>query len=79
MKSEYKYYEKHKYSKSLFWSKEANLLDHKAEGAWILYAKSEYAKGNKKRAIKILNLYRGNTKSSEADSLVMKWMEKDKL
>jgi len=73
-----KYYEQHKYSKSLFWSKEANLLNHKAEGAWILYAKSEYAKGNKKRAIKILNLYRGNTNSQEADSLVMKWMESSK-
>ena len=73
-----KYYEQHKYSKSLFWSKEANLLDHKAEGAWILYAKSEYAKGHKKRAIKILNLYRGNTKSQEADSLVMEWMERMK-
>jgi predicted small secreted protein len=73
-----KYYDQHKYSKALFWSKEANLLDHKAEGAWILYAKSEYAKGNKKRAIKILNLYRGNTNSPEADSLVMKWMERSK-
>jgi hypothetical protein len=68
------YFKKKKYSKSLMWSKEANILDHKAEGAWLLYAKSEYAKGNKKRAIKLLSLYLGNTQSLEVESLLSLWM-----
>ena len=67
------YYDHKKYSKSLLWTKKANILDRKAEGAWILYAKSEYAKGNKKRAKEILNLYLANANSKEGDALLLTW------
>jgi hypothetical protein len=72
------YFKKREYSQSLRWSKEANILDHKAEGAWLLYAKSEYAKGNKKRAVKLLKLYLGNTQSLEVESLLSKWTRETK-
>jgi len=72
------YFRKKKYSKALKWSKEANILNHKEEGAWLLYAKSEYAKGNKKRAIKLLKLYLGNAQSLEVESLLSEWLRKQR-
>jgi len=72
------YFKKKKYSKALKWSKEANILNHKAEGAWLLYAKSEYAKGNTKRAIKLLKLYLGNAQSLEVESLLSEWLRKQR-
>jgi len=71
------YYDKQNYTKSLLWSKKANILNKKADGAWILYAKSEYARGKKKRAIKILRLYLANASSSEGDRLLLSWRNKD--
>ncbi|MEA2099022.1 MAG: hypothetical protein U9P72_02730 [Campylobacterota bacterium] len=67
------YYNSKEYSKALRWAKKANVLDRKDDGAWILYAKSEYAKGNHKRAVKILNLYLTNANSSKAQSLLSTW------
>ena len=69
------YYDAKNYSESLLWSKKANLLNRDADGAWILYAKSEYAVGNKKRAIKILNLYITNADSNEAKTLLLTWSQ----
>ena len=69
------YYASQEYSKALRWAKKANVLDRKDDGAWILYAKSEYAKGNHKRAIKILNLYLTNADSDKASALLSFWKE----
>ncbi len=69
------YYDSEQYSKALSWAKKANILDRKDDGAWIIYAKSEYAKGNHKRAIKILSLYLTNADSDEAKALLTKWKE----
>ena len=69
------YYDSKKYSKALQWAKKANILDRKDAGAWIIYAKSEYAKRNFKRAIKILKLYLTNANSAEAKALLETWKE----
>ncbi len=69
------YYDEKDYSQSLLWAKKANLLNRDADGAWILYAKSEYAVGNKERAIKILNLYITNADSNEAKALLITWRQ----
>jgi len=71
------YYNSQKYTKALTWAKKANILDRKDDGAWILYAKSEYAKGNHKRAIKILNLYLTNANSNKASMLLSTWKEQE--
>ena len=70
-----RYYKSKKYSTALLWTKKANILNKKADGAWILYAKSEYAKGNYKRAIEILNLYLANANSKEGESLLITWTQ----
>jgi len=69
------YYNAGNYLESLHWSKKANLLNRDADGAWILYAKSEYALGNHKKAIKILNLYISNTDSKDAKTLLLTWTQ----
>ena len=69
------YYDKGDYFKSSLWAKKANMLDKVADGAWIMYAKSEYAKGKKARAKEILNLYLANKPSKDAQSLLMTWDE----
>lgn len=69
------YYDAKNYSESLLWSKKANLLNRDDDGAWILYAKSEYAVGNHERAIKILNLYISNADSQEAKALLLNWTQ----
>jgi len=67
------YYDSKQYAKSLLWAKKANLLNRDDSKAWILYAKSEYAQKNHKRAIKILRLYLTNSISIEAEELLLIW------
>ncbi len=67
------YYAKEDYHNTSLWTKKANILDRRADGAWVLYAKSEYAKNNKKRAIEILRLYLANTNSKEGESQLLSW------
>ena len=69
------YYQTQQYSKSAQWAKKANILARKRDGAWILYAKAEYAKGKQKRAIEILKLYLANARSSEGDALLRTWTQ----
>jgi len=69
------YYDTNRYSQTSLWAKKANILERENDGAWILYAKSEYAKGHKKRAIEILKLYLANANSSEGDSLLLTWTQ----
>lgn len=69
------YYDNNLYSKSLLWAKKANLLDRDDEKAWIIYAQSEYAQNNHKRAIKILKLYLTNAISNEAKEQLIIWTQ----
>ncbi len=69
------YYDDAKYTQASLWSKKANMLDKEADGAWIVYAKAEYARGNKDRAIDILSLYLANKNSKEAEMLLMTWRQ----
>ena len=69
------FYKNQNYSKALLWSKKANQLNIKAEAAWIIYAKSEYARGNQKRAIEILKIYTAKAISKEARFLLSSWLK----
>ncbi len=67
------YYDDKKFSKSSLWAKKANMLDKESDAAWIMYAKSEYARGNQDQAKEILQLYLGNKNSKDAEMLLMTW------
>jgi len=67
------FYEKKDYKESLNWSRKANTIDSRAEEAWLIYAKSEYALGNDKRAKAILKIYINNSNSKKAKSLLISW------
>jgi len=67
------YYVDKKFSKSSLWAKKANMLNKESDSAWIMYAKSEYARGNKDQAKEILQLYLGNKNSKDAEMLLMTW------
>ncbi|MEA1918878.1 MAG: hypothetical protein U9N52_03475 [Campylobacterota bacterium] len=69
------YYDQKKYSKASAWAKKANMLDKELDSAWIMYAKSEYARGKRDRAKDILRLYLGNKSSKDAEVLLMMWNE----
>ncbi len=69
------YYRNGRYLKASLWAKKANILDRERAGAWILYAKSEYAKGHRQRAVEILRLYLANAHSDEGDALLRHWMK----
>ncbi len=69
------YYHIQRYSQAALWAKKANILERKRDGAWILYAKAEYAKGNRHRAIEILKLYLANARSDEGNSLLRSWTQ----
>ncbi len=67
------YFDEKKFSKSSLWAKKANMLNRESDIAWIMYAKSEYARGNKDQAKEILQLYLGNRNSKKAEMLLMTW------
>ncbi len=67
------YYEKKDYENSALWARKANLNDRDDEEAWVLYAKSEYALGNKDRARRILRLYLDYRESVKARTLLLSW------
>jgi hypothetical protein len=75
LKISQEFYDQEDFQKASLWAKKANILEREADGAWILYAKSEYARGNKKRAIEILRLYLANANSSEGESLLLNWLQ----
>jgi len=75
LKISQEFYDQEQYLKASLWAKKANVLDHQADGAWIMYAKSEYARGHKKRAIEILRLYLANANSTEGDALLLNWTQ----
>jgi hypothetical protein len=67
------YYKKGDFKNSAKWAKKANSINHEREEGWILYAKSAYALGQKKRAIKILKVYLNFKSSEKARKLLMKF------
>ncbi len=69
------YYDKGNYTKASLWSKKANMMDKMSDKAWIMYAKSEYARGHQDRAKEILQLYLANKNSEDAEVLLMTWRE----
>ncbi len=69
------YFDQQEYLLASSWAKRANILDKEAQGAWLLYAKSEYARGNKERAMEILRLFLSNKSSTEAQTLLMTWSQ----
>ena len=71
------YYQNQNYDKSLSWSRKANKLDKKDDQSWIMYAKSEYALGNKHTAKNMLSLYLKSTSSKEAEKLLQNWLKGD--
>ena len=71
------HYESAAYAKASLWAKKANMIDKESDEAWIMYAKSEYARGNKTRAKEILRLYLANKSSRSAEMLLMTWREEE--
>jgi tetratricopeptide (TPR) repeat protein len=67
------YYEKKDYENAALWARKANLIDRDDEEAWVLYAKSEYALGNRERAKRILRLYLDYRDSVKARTLLLSW------
>jgi len=67
------YFEKEDYENAALWARKANLIDRDDEEAWVLYAKSEYALGNRDRARRILRLYLDYRDSVKARTLLLSW------
>jgi len=67
------YFEKRDYENAALWARKANLIDRDDEEAWVLYAKSEYALGNRERAKRILRLYLDYRDSVKARTLLLSW------
>lgn len=67
------FYAKENYSEAAVWAKKANQMNREAEEAWLLYAKSYYAQGNKNEAIGVLELYLNYKDSKAAAELVKTW------
>ncbi|WP_201352413.1 hypothetical protein [Hydrogenimonas urashimensis] len=72
------YYAGNDFENAALWARKANLIDRDDEEAWILYAKSEYALGNRARAIRILRLYLDYRDSIKAKSLLLSWRKEEK-
>ncbi len=67
------YYEMGRYDQAIEWAKKANRLDRMKDEAWILYAKSLYKKGNKDKAIRLLEFFLKFKDSSKARKLLREW------
>lgn len=67
------YYDKRDYKNATSWAKKANQLDREQEEAWILFAKSQYASGNRKDAKAVLKLFLDYKTSQKAKLLLDKW------
>ena len=53
-----KYYEQKDYKNSAKWAFELNSIDKNDPNGWLIFAKSKYKSGNKKDAIKVLEVYK---------------------
>jgi len=55
------------------WAKKANQINREGEEAWLLYAKSYYAQGQKSEAMGVLELYMNYKDSKNATQLYNTW------
>jgi len=67
------YYKRKDFKLSGIWARRANKLDRDKEKAWLLYAKSMYALGNKRKAKGILNIFMQYRESAKAEILLSEW------
>lgn len=67
------YYFENDFKNAGIWAKRANQLDRNKEDAWLLYAKSVYALGDKEKAIKILNVFLQYKDSAKTELLLSEW------
>lgn len=67
------YYFNNMFKEAGIWAKRANQHDRDKEDAWILYAKSVYAMGDKQKGKKILNIYLQYKESAKAELLLSEW------
>ena len=66
-------YERKKYAEAAAWARKANALNRDEEGAWILFAKAEYAMGEKEKAKRILRIFLDYKSSKRAQALLGEW------
>ncbi len=66
-----KFYELHKYPQALEWSIKANEFDKSDEKSWIIFAKSAYKMGDKRRALDALYAYLLHHPSPRAQALYL--------
>jgi len=67
------FYSKNNFSEASVWAKKANQINREGEEAWLLYAKSYYAQGQKSEAIGVLELYMNYKDSKNATQLYNTW------
>ncbi len=67
------YYADENFKKAGIWAKRANQLDRNKEDAWLLYAKSVFALGDKEKAKKILNIFLEYKDSAKTEMLLSEW------
>lgn len=67
------YYFDKDYKNAGIWAKRANQLDRNKEDAWLLYAKSVYALGDKEKAKKILKVFLQYKDSAKTELLLSEW------
>jgi tetratricopeptide (TPR) repeat protein len=67
------YYAEKDFKHAGIWAKRANQLDRNKEEAWLLYAKSVYALGDKEKAKKILNVFLRYKDSAKTELLLSEW------
>lgn len=68
-----KYYEQKDYTNAAKWAFELNSLDKSNPNGWLIFAKSKYKSGNKKDAIKVLEVYKNRaSNANEITSLLTK-------
>ncbi|MBE0498750.1 MAG: tetratricopeptide repeat protein [Campylobacterales bacterium] len=67
------YYFNEDFKNAGIWAKKANQLDRNKEDAWLLYAKSVFALGDKEKAKKILNVFLQYKDSAKAEMLLSEW------
>ena len=66
-------YGRKKYAEAAAWARKANALNRDKEGAWILFAKAEYAMGEKEKAKRILRIFLDYKSSKTAQALLGEW------
>lgn len=64
------YFEAKEYAKAIAWAKESSKLGPTSEKPWIIYAKSKFYLGEKKEAIRSLEIYLGYSSSKEVKDLL---------